>query len=117
MIQWDIWNVKQQHARKTLVPTQPNDSSNYDRMYVIVADLSGRKTAICCPIQNLGFGAGITEVPLPKNYAQFITKDSKIVCHDIFTLPVHFFDKKVGFVRPPEQDQIQTALILVFDLT
>jgi mRNA-degrading endonuclease toxin of MazEF toxin-antitoxin module len=116
MLQWDIWLVKQQYARQSLNPPQPNDPSNYNRMYLIVADPSGRKTVICCPIQNSSGGIGLTEVPLQRGYTHCITKDSKVVCHDIFTLPARFFEKKVGFIRPSEQNMIQTALIMVFDL-
>lgn len=109
MHQWDIWVVEQAHARKETNPAQPNDPSDYNRMYVIVADPSGRNTSICCPIQNSLGGAGITEV--------LIAKDCKVVCHDIFTLPRKFFEKKVGHIRPPEQTEIQTALISVLDLS
>jgi len=83
-------------------------------MYVVVAEPSGH-TAICCPIQNSLAGVGITEVALPRGYTTCITKDCKVVCHEVFTLPVRFFEKKVGFIRPEEQVQIQTALIAVFD--
>ncbi|MGZ3698870.1 MAG: type II toxin-antitoxin system PemK/MazF family toxin, partial [Bdellovibrionota bacterium] len=95
----------------------PNDPSDYNRMYVVVADPAGGPTAICCPVQNPGSGVGLTEVPLQRGYTTCISKDCKIVCHEIFTLPKHFFEKKVGHVRPPEQDEIQTALIAVFDLS
>ena len=115
MQKWDIQVVQQRHAREALVPTQPNDPSNYNRMYVIVAQPCG-STAVCCPIQNSLTGIGITEVELKKGYTTCITKDCKIICHEIFTLPLNFFAKKVGFIKPPEQDQIQTALIAVFDL-
>ena len=117
MQQWDIHIVHQQHARKELNPVQPNDPSNYNRMYVIVADPCGSLTAICCPIQNNSSGVGITEVELLRGHTTCITKDCKIVCHEIFTLPRKFFEKKVGHVRPPEQDRIKTALIAVFDLS
>jgi mRNA-degrading endonuclease toxin of MazEF toxin-antitoxin module len=116
MLQWDVWVVHQQHARKELKPTQPNDPSDYNRMYAIVANPSGGPTAICCPIQNSLGAVGLTEVALQRNYATYVKKDCKIVCHEVFTLPMRFFEKKVGFLRPPEQDQIQTALIAVFDL-
>jgi len=84
-------------------------------MYVIVAEPYG-STAICCPIQNSLSGVLLTEVELNRGYSTCITKDCKIVCHDIFTLPKIFFDKKVGFIKPKEQERIQTALISVFDL-
>lgn len=116
MHQWDIYLVKQQYARQTLTPPQPNDPSNYDRMYVITANPFERKSVICCPIQNSDSGVALTEVALKRGYGLCITKDCKIVCHDIFTLPKQFFDRRVGFLRPPEQEQVQTALISVFDL-
>ena len=116
MLQWDIWLVKQKYARGSLIPPQPNDPSDYNRMYLIVADPNGRPTAICCPIQNSASGVRLTEVPLLRGYTSCITKNSKVVCHDIFTLPNEFFEKKVGFIRSPEQDHVQTALVLVFDL-
>lgn len=116
MHQWDIWIVKQQYARQLLVPPQPNDPSNYDRMYVVTADPFSRKTVICSPIQNSDSGIALTEVALKRGYAICITKDCKIVCHDIFTLPIQFFERRVGFLRPSEQEQVQTALISVFDL-
>ncbi len=115
MQRWEIHVVAQRHARKELQPAQPNDPSEYDRMYVVVADPLG-PTAICCPIQNSLAGIGITEVELAKGYAPCITKDCKVVCHNIFTLPKKFFVKRVGYVRPAEQDKIQTALIAVFDM-
>lgn len=115
MHQWDIWIVNQQHARKELNPPQPNDPSECNRMYLIVADPCGGSTAICCPVKNSLGGVGITEVALQRGYTSCITKDCKIVCHEIFTLPRKFFEKKVGFLRPPEQDDVQTALISVFD--
>jgi mRNA-degrading endonuclease toxin of MazEF toxin-antitoxin module len=83
-------------------------------MYVVVAEPCG-PTAICCPIQNSLTGVGITEVALQRGYTTCITKDCKVVCHEVFTLPVRFFEKKVGFIRPEEQVQLQTALIAVFD--
>jgi len=85
-------------------------------MYVIVADPTGSSTVICCPIQNSISGIALTEVELKKNYTTCIIKDCKVICHEIFTLPKHFFDRKVGFIRPGEQDKIQTALVAVFDL-
>lgn len=116
MQQWEIRYVHQQHARKELNPIQPNDPSDYDRMYVIVAEPNGN-TVICCPIINSQSGVGITEVELPRGYSTRITKDCKIVCHEIFTLPIKFFEaKREGFLRKPEQDKVQTALIAVFDL-
>jgi mRNA-degrading endonuclease toxin of MazEF toxin-antitoxin module len=84
-------------------------------MYVVVTDPAGRSTAICCPIQNSMGGVGLTEVELKRGYTTCITKDCKVVCHDIFTLPKAFFEKKVGFIRPPEQEKIQTSLIMVFE--
>lgn len=116
MRQWEIWYVHQQYARKELNPPQPNDPSDYNRMYVVVADPAGGNTAICSPVQNSAVGIGITEVGLPRGYASCVTKDCKIVCHDIFTLPRKYFENKVGFLRPPEQDLVRTALIAVFDL-
>jgi mRNA-degrading endonuclease toxin of MazEF toxin-antitoxin module len=83
-------------------------------MYVVVAEPCG-PTAICCPIQNSLAGVGITEVGLQRGYTACITKDCKVVCHEVFTLPVRFFEKKVGYIRLEEQVQIQTALIAVFD--
>ena len=115
MRQWEICIVQQQYARKELNPPQSNDPSEYNRMYVIVAEPTG-PTVICCPIQNSLSGVGITEVELQRGYTGCITKNCKIVCHEIFTLPTKFFEKKVGFIRPSEQEQIQTALIAVFDL-
>ena len=114
--QWEIHVVHQVHARKELVPTQPNDPSHYNRMYVIVADPLGGETVICCPIQNSIGGVGISEVGLLNRYATCITKDCKIVCDQIFTLPAKFFERKVGFLRLPEQQKIQTAIIGVFGL-
>jgi len=115
MRQWEIWYVKQQYARKSLVPPQPNDPSDYDRMYVVVAEPMG-KVSICCPIQNSLTGAGITEIELKHAYTSCITKDCKIVCHEIFTLPREFFERRAGYIRPTEQEKIKTALINVFDL-
>jgi mRNA-degrading endonuclease toxin of MazEF toxin-antitoxin module len=116
MNQWEIWYVKQQNARKELKPVQPNDPSDYDRMYVVVADPTGSSTMICCPVQNSLSGVALTEVELKKGYTTGITKDCKIVSHEIYTLPRHFFDRKVGYIRVSEQDKIKTSLILVFDL-
>jgi hypothetical protein len=107
MHQWEIHIVQQQFARKELVPPQPNDPSLYNRMYLIIAEPFG-SIAICCPIQNNNSGLGITEVE--------ISKDWKVVCHEIFTLPKRFFEKKVGYLRSAEQSHVQTALIAVFDL-
>jgi mRNA-degrading endonuclease toxin of MazEF toxin-antitoxin module len=115
MHQWEIHIVQQQYARKELVPPQPNDPSLYDRMYLVVAEPFGT-TAICCPIQNNSSGLGITEVELKKGYTSCITKSSKIICNEIFTLPKRFFEKKVGYLRTLEQTQVQTALIAVLDL-
>jgi mRNA-degrading endonuclease toxin of MazEF toxin-antitoxin module len=114
MRQWEIHIVQQQYARNELSPAQPNDPSEYNRMYVVVAEPLGH-TVICCPIQNSLAGIGLTEVGLRNGYTTCITKDCKVVCHEIFTLPARFFEKKVGFIRPDEQDKIQTALIAVFD--
>lgn len=116
MQQWEIWIVKQQYARKESNPPQPNDPSEYDRMYVVIANPRGRKTVICSPIQNSLGGIGMTEVSLLKGYSTAITKDCKIVVQDIFTLPIKFFETKKGFLRAPEQEKVQTALILVFGL-
>jgi mRNA-degrading endonuclease toxin of MazEF toxin-antitoxin module len=84
-------------------------------MYLVIAEPFG-STAICCPIQNNNSGLGITEVELKQGYSSCITKGCKIVCHEIFTLPKRFFEKKVGYLRAAEQSQVQTALIAVFDL-
>ena len=116
MQQWEIWLVKQQYARKELNPPQPNDPSEYNRMYVIAANPRGRDTVICCPLQNSLGGVGITEVPLPRGYTTCITKDCKIIAHDIFTLPQRFFENKKGFLRAPEQEKVQTAIVLVFGI-
>ena len=116
MKQWEIWYVKQQHARKELIPPQPNDPSDYDRMFVIIANPRGRNTVICCPVQNPGSIIAMTEVALPKSYASGIIKDCKIVAHDIFTLPTKFFDNKKGQLKTPEQEKVQTALALVLGL-
>lgn len=116
MNQWEIWLVKQQYARKHSNPPQPNDPSSYDRMYVVIADPCGRANTICVPIQNSDTGVGLSEVILKRGYTTCITKDCKIVCHNIFTLPVAFFEKKMGFVRNAEQEKIQASLIFVLDL-
>jgi mRNA-degrading endonuclease toxin of MazEF toxin-antitoxin module len=116
MQQWDIWLVDQKHARKELAPAQPNDPSDYDRMYLVVANPHGRNTVLCCPVQNSLSGVSMSEVGLKQGYTGCITKDCKIVCHDIFTLPKTFFVVKKGFLRPPEQDKVQVALALVFGI-
>ena len=116
MHQWEIWLVKQQYARKELSPPQPNDPSNYDRMYVVVANPRGRSTVVCCPIQNSLAGVGMTEVALLKLYQPCITKDCKVVVHDIFTLPQKFFEVKRGILLQPEQDKVQTAIALMFGI-
>lgn len=85
-------------------------------MYVVVANPRGRNTAICCPIQNAQTGIGVTEIALAKGYQPCITKNSKIVAHDVFTLPQRFFEKKRGFLQPGEQDKVQTAIALVFGI-
>jgi hypothetical protein len=85
-------------------------------MYVVVAHPRGRNTVICCPLQNSLSGVGMTEVALARGYTTGITKDCKIIAHDIFTLPVRFFESKKGFLRKPEQDKVQTAIALVFSL-
>jgi mRNA-degrading endonuclease toxin of MazEF toxin-antitoxin module len=112
---WDIWVVKQQQARKQTTPAQPNDPSEYNRMYVVVAPVYGA-VAICCPIQNSEKGVYLTDVELKQNYDSCITKDCKVVCNNIFTLPHTFFDKKVGYLKVAEQEKVKTALIQVFDL-
>jgi mRNA-degrading endonuclease toxin of MazEF toxin-antitoxin module len=116
MQQWEIWLVKQQYARKELNPPQPNDPSDYDRMYVVVANPRRRTSVICCPVQNSLSGVGITEIALTKGYQPCITKDCKIVAHDIFTLPQKFFETKRGALLPSEQDKVQTAIALVFGI-
>jgi mRNA-degrading endonuclease toxin of MazEF toxin-antitoxin module len=104
MHQWEIHIVQQN-----------KDPSLHDRMYLVIAEPFGT-TAICCPIQNSNSGVGITEVELKNGYNSCISKNSKIVCHEIFTLPKRFFEKKVGYLRSSEQTEVQTALIAVFDL-
>ena len=116
MQQWDIWLVDQKYARKELSPPQPNDPSEYNRMYVVVANPHGRNTVLCSPVQNSLSGVSMSEVALPNGYTGAITKDCKIVCHDIFTLPQRYFVTKKGFLRKPEQDKVQVALALVFGI-
>lgn len=116
MQQWEIWLVDQIYARKELIPPQPNDPSEYNRMYVVIANPRKRATVICCPVQNKGTFVGTSEVFLPLNYEQFITKDCKIVTHNIFTLPIHFFKLKRGSLRQPEQEKVQVALALVLGI-
>jgi hypothetical protein len=67
-------------------------------------------------VQNSLTGVGMTEVALSKGYQPSITKDCKIVCHDIFTLPQRFFEAKRGVLQPLEQDKVQTAIALVFGI-
>ena len=54
----------------------------------------------------------MTEVELLNGYGNFITKDCKILCHEIYTLPDTFFKplKKLGSLQGPDRDKVQLAL-------
>jgi len=110
--QWDVWEVNQVSARASSAPPQPNDAQRQTRPFVVVApNLTGYQSVTCCPIQDFGQGATLTQVELQKGYGGFIKKDSKVMCHDIFTLPSSFLLKKLGEIEKVEQDKIQDALI------
>ena len=116
MKQWEIWYVHQKYARRELNPPQPNDPSPYNRMYVLVASPYNRDGIICCPIQNKQNLIRLTEVELKDGCAGGITKDCKVVCHDIFTLPKRFFEKMVGILNISEQQQIQVSLRMILEI-
>ena len=86
-------------------------------MYVIVAKPSNRTRIICCPIQDAGTRIGMTEVELPLGYDRYIVKDSKVLCHEIYTVDQTWFLNKVGSLKLPAQDKLKTALIGVLSLS
>ena len=115
---WEIWWVDQVLAREATSPHhQPGDPSDKDRMYLVVADPAGSKNITCCPLQDIGSGVGITDVQLPENYRGRVTsKPCKIICSEIFTFGSEYFYKKMGFLDPAKQADVQTALINYLEL-
>ncbi|MEN0059124.1 MAG: hypothetical protein AAGB31_09850, partial [Bdellovibrio sp.] len=72
----------------------------------------------CCPLQDLGSAVGITEVELPQNYrGQVTSKPCKIICNEIYTFPTDYFYKRMGFLDPKKQMDVQTALINFLELS
>lgn len=116
---WEIWWVNQTLAREATSPYhQPGDPSEKDRMYLIIADPLGSNKVTCCPLQDIGKGAGITEVELPKNYRGNITsKPCKIICNEIYTFPMSYFYQRRGVLDQKKQTDVQTALINFLDLS
>jgi mRNA-degrading endonuclease toxin of MazEF toxin-antitoxin module len=114
---WQVYWVSQLKAQANTQPPQPTDPSKPRRMYVIVAPThTGNNT--CCPIQDKGKGIGLTEVELLAGFGGFIAKDSKILCHQVFTLPDVWFHPKdrVGMLGPQDQERVKAALRNYFRL-
>jgi mRNA-degrading endonuclease toxin of MazEF toxin-antitoxin module len=113
---WQVYWVPQQEAIEKTTPPQPTDSSKSHRAYVIVAPPDFRRKFTCCPIQDKGARITMTEVELGNGYGSFITKDCKVLCHEIYTLPENFFNplKKVGSLAPPEQSKVRIAIKTYF---
>jgi len=110
---WGVYWVNQARERANSDPKQPLDPSKDRRMYVVVAPPMHRREATCCPIQNNAGGSiRLTEVDLVNGYGRFITKDSKIICHQVFTFPIATLSPSalVGSLSLAEQDKVKTAL-------
>jgi hypothetical protein len=54
----------------------------------------------------------MTEVELADGYGGFITKDCKVLCHEIYTLPDNFFKplKKLGCLLDIERESVRLGL-------
>ncbi len=109
---WEIYWVPQQDAIKKTTPPQPTDDSKSHRAYVIVAPPDFRSKYTCCPVQDKGTRVTMTEVELPNGYGGFITKDCKVLCHEIYTLPDTYFSKlnRVGSLLEPDREKVRLGL-------
>jgi mRNA-degrading endonuclease toxin of MazEF toxin-antitoxin module len=106
---WEIYWVPQQESIKKTTPPQPTDNSKSHRAYVLIAPPDFRNKFTCCPIQDRGQRITMTEVELSDGYGGFITKNCKILCHEIYTLPEEFFKpfKKLGSLLVDEREKVR----------
>ncbi|MBL7714444.1 MAG: hypothetical protein JNL01_03185 [Bdellovibrionales bacterium] len=84
-------------------------------MYVIVAPVRDAWDKVtCCPIQNKdpGRSIGLTEVELLLGSQKTLPllKDSRILCHEIYTLPKTCFFTQAGVLGQVEQSKVKTAM-------
>ncbi len=109
---FQVWWYSQAKSIGAIDPSQPSDPSKNMRMYVVVAPSNFSTKVTCCPIQNNDSGRiGLTEVELPTNIERFITKKSKILCHEIYTMPEKFFQSQAGTITDKRiQEKIRLAL-------
>lgn len=108
---WEIWWVDQAGARFNTDPPQPLDPKKPKRMYLVIADPKARNAVTCCPIQDKGTTVYLTEVELIVGYDKFVTKDCKIVCHQIFTLERKHFINREGVIKSAERDKVNIAIV------
>lgn len=117
---WQVWWFNQDKSRALTYPQQPTDDSKRDRMYVVIAPTQNAWNKVtCCPVQNKDpqKPVGLTEVELLLGYKTIkLIKDSRILCHEIYTLPKDCFFTQAGTLLHPEQIKVKTAISLYLRL-
>lgn len=117
---WQIWWLRQNNSRSKTEPKQPNDESKDKRMFLIIASWGNSLKVTACPIQTINTGrVGQTEVEIIyADYPSFLKSNSKIMCHEIVTVPVSSFESNsVGFLKSSDKDKVKISIKFYLKLT
>lgn len=112
MLKWDIWQLRQDEARNSTNPKQPNDATKERRYYLIISPnsyLRRSQYVVCIPIQThtdrTSFSVEIKTGSSGLHYNSFAR------CTDYYTFDKNLFvSKKVGHISKSEQDDITFAI-------